>query len=148
MSFASCLAAALLGSSSAATIFKNQFLSQKLNMATTYTAVFLPDLDLTSDSLTTIYIALFLSWPFWIYFQNILFCFIPMKISHMYRMWMGLNFDVFPGFHQIPCYADSYLLQEWTEHSIISISFEYLKSCINFQNWEGVAQTLSLPHPF
>ena len=25
--------------------------------------------------------------------------------------WMGLNFDVFPGFQQIPCYAQYYVIQ-------------------------------------
>ena len=54
-------------------------------------------------------------------------------------------------------------LQEWTEHwgtdhwkfrtsrdnkKNISTSFEHLKKCINFQNYEGVAQLLSLPRPF
>ena len=54
-------------------------------------------------------------------------------------------------------------LQEWTEHwgtdvwkfrtnrdnqKIISTLFEHLKKCINFQNYEGVAQLWSLPRPF
>ena len=33
-------------------------------------------------------------------------CLIPMRsVTNYVIEWMGLNFDVFPGFQQIPCYA-------------------------------------------
>ena len=34
------------------------------------------------------------------------FYFIPMKkVTKYVTEWMGFNFDVFPGFQEIPCYA-------------------------------------------
>ena len=51
----------------------------------------------------------FLSWPFWIFFfekKNFFFALFPWKSAQIYMVeWMGWNFDVFPGFQKIPCYA-------------------------------------------
>jgi hypothetical protein len=51
---------------------------------------------------------LFLSRPFWIFFSIFFFFFasFPWKSVQIYMVeWMGRNFDVFPGFQKIPCYA-------------------------------------------
>ena len=51
---------------------------------------------------------LFLSRPFWIFFskKKKIFAWSPWKFVTNYVIeWMGLNFDVFPGFQQIPCCA-------------------------------------------
>ena len=46
--------------------------------------------------------SVFLSRPFWIFF----FASSPWKsVTNFVIKWMGLNFDVFFGFQQIPCYA-------------------------------------------
>ena len=51
---------------------------------------------------------LFLSRPFWIFFfeKKKYFASFPWKSAQIYMVeWMGRNFDVFPGFQNIPCYA-------------------------------------------
>ena len=51
---------------------------------------------------------LFLSRPFWIFFskKKKKIASFPWKSAQIYMVeWMGRNFDLFPGFQKIPCYA-------------------------------------------
>ena len=53
-------------------------------------------------------ISVFLSRPFWFFFSKNYFLFASFlwKSAQIYMVeWMGRNFDVFPGFQKIPCYA-------------------------------------------
>ena len=48
----------------------------------------------------------FFSRPFWIFFFKKKKFFFASKSAQIYTVeWMGQNFDVFPGFQKIPCYA-------------------------------------------
>ena len=54
----------------------------------------------------------FEKWPFWKTAILIFFAWSPWKsVTNYVIEWMGLNFDVFPGFQQIPCYAKYYVVQ-------------------------------------
>ena len=63
-------------------------------------SMFLTELAILYLSIMFLFFCVFLDRPFWIFFSA------PWKsVTNFVIEWMGLNFNVFPGFQQIPSYA-------------------------------------------
>ena len=59
---------------------------------------------------------IFENWQFWktqfFWVNHFDFASFPWKSVHIHMVeWMGQDFDVFPGFQKIPCYAQYYVIQ-------------------------------------
>ena len=88
--------------------------------------------------------ALFLSWPFWIFFfkkKKFFFALFPSKSVQIYMVeWMSWNFDVFTVFQKIPCYGYYYVIQCITNCTLDQY-IQYRPSRIFF-DWQTVAQNI------